>query len=438
MHDPYFLRLSRLDQRVSPQVSPSQFKDKRVSWLAIILVSVYFLALWAPPILSIPAFRWYFAMGLAIFAFLVQKKPLNLSAARFFWIVYGLGFLGAVLSLLRTSSQSLTETLWNTVGLGMSGVTYLLMIPVLATKSARKFMLLILIGAAIFSIIDIQRLLNMHGFLIYSTFGETKGGDKNHIAFGLSLAGFALLYLSLFWKPSKAVSRGLIHITRLILGIAGVVFLFYMALIYSRSAVLVTIVEIGVLLGMVFYKNLNRRVGLLYVGFALFIIFIATKLVIPMIIAASPQWVFLSASLQNEGLDAFDNRQILIEKGLYLVIENPILGIGVGQSINPISSYYGNFPGAWIHNTFLTDWAEKGILGLLSNVVWFLMYLGILRNKFFDGSIVDQIWLLLFIPLFFEMNFLDMSSISLTMLAILSGIDYEQHSLQQAEMKPGH
>ena len=80
--------------------------------------------------------------------------------------------------------------------------------------------------------------------------------------------------------------------------------------------------------------------------------------------------------------------------------------------------------------------AEKGILGLLSYVVWFIVYFNFTRRKFLSVPIADQTWLILVVILFFEMLFKDLGSISFFMLAIFSGIYYEQHLLDQT--KPEH
>lgn len=424
--------LAQLDKQVLPQASDPLVREKNGNWLAIIMVSVYFLSLWAPPNLPIPNLRWYMALGLAIFAFVLQKRSLNIQAASVYWIVFGLNFLGAVLSLLRAPLMDLA--LWNTIGLGISFVTYLLFIPVLATRLARRILLMLLIGTAILWTFEIQRLLREHTALYYSTFAET-GSDKNFVGFGLSLACVAVFYLIMFWNPSKAFPKWQVFALRLILGLAGIYFFYNVSLIYARSGILTIFVGNGAVLGVFFFRK-PRISSLLRIGglIAIFAVFIL--LLLPRILAASPYWKAMFNRMQDEGMDAFSLREIVLQKGLFLIGENPFLGVGAGGSRAAVSSVYGDFPGYLIHNSILTDWAEKGILGLLSNVVWILMYLKILRRNLFNLPIIDQIWLIIFIPLFFEMNFFDMSSITMTMLAILAGINHEQYQMEQARAAP--
>ena len=367
-------------------------------------------------------------------AFLMQKRPLNMAATSVFWIVYGLSYLGAMVSLLR--APDLDVALWNTVGLETSFVTYLLFIPVLATKSARRALLIMLISVAILWTFEIQQLVKVYGTLAYSSFGiYVPRNDKNYIGFILSMAGTALFYLAAFWKPSRALRKWQIFAIRLISSLGGIFLFFNLTLVYARSGVLTSFVGIAAILGVMFIQGKReRRFVLLRVAVIIAIIVVSIVFLSPKILATSPAWERYIREIL-EGSDAFYAREMLIRKGLFLVRQNPVLGVGLGGSIHAVPGYVG-FPWAWIHNSYLTDWAEKGILGLLSNVVWILAYLKILRRKFFDLPVLDQIWLLLFIPLFFNMNFLDMSSLNMTMLAILAGIYYEQYQMEHTKLAP--
>jgi O-antigen ligase len=110
-----------------------------------------------------------------------------------------------------------------------------------------------------------------------------------------------------------------------------------------------------------------------------------------------------------------------LNKGLYIIRQNPILGVGIGGSRFAVSEGLVYYPHYLIHNTFLTDWAEKGFLGLLSNFVWIWFYVKLVRKYFFSVALADQIWLVLFSLVFFEMLFLDMG-IGVAMQVILAGI----------------
>lgn len=405
--------------------------ESKGRWLPVVIVSIYFAMLWKPPLISVPSLRWYFVLGLALFAFVVLKKSISMRAARVFWIVYGLSFFGAVLSLLRAIDAQ--QALWNTVGMGISFVSYLLFLPVLAIGKARQFLMWMLVSIGILWAIEILRLLAQHSVLYLGTFGET-GADKNHIGFCLSMSSIVLFYLSVFWKPSKILSRGVFFVIRLGLGLLSILLIYCLVIIYARSGLLATVLGICTVIGVILIKN-PGWLGRSRAGVVIVILIASVIFLLPRVLAASPQWNRLS-NYDTEGLNVistYNIRTVLLNKGLFLVSENPVLGVGVGGSKFAISSSQYYFPYYLIHNTFLTDWAEKGVLGLLSNVVWIFMYIGILKKDFFNLQLIDQIWLVLFIPLFFEMNFLDMNSISVFMLAILAGINVE--SVSSAKLK---
>jgi hypothetical protein len=95
-----------------------------------VLLTLYHLYLWIPEYIALPAVRWYMPLGVALFAFLLLRMPLNMRAAKPFWLIYGLALFGAILSLLRAPNIDLV--LWNTVGMGFIFVTFLLFVPILA------------------------------------------------------------------------------------------------------------------------------------------------------------------------------------------------------------------------------------------------------------------------------------------------------------------
>jgi hypothetical protein len=422
---------SNTDEPVIQQVAPLRKVEPDVRWLPILVVSIYFASLWKPPvIIEMPSLKWYLVLGLAIFAFLVKKKPLDMHSSRVFWIIYGLSFLGAVMSLLRANNME--QALWNTVGMGISFVTYLLFLPVLALRRARKFLLFIIVGIGILWAFEIQRLLVSHGALYLGTFGET-GEDKNLIGFCLSLASVSLFYMFIMWKAPPKISTSWSLVIRIVFGMVSIYLFYNLTIIYARSSFFATILGFcSILIAKII--NSQRWTDRWRVWVILIIFITGIILLWPKILAESPQWNRLG-NFESEGLDVFNTyniRVILIKKGLFLVSENPFLGVGVGGSRAAVSSSQFNFPQYFIHNAYLTDWAEKGIFGLISNVVWIFMYIKLLRRNFFGLPTADQIWLLLFIPLFFELSFIDIGSISMTMLVIFAGIYYEQYQIEKA------
>ena len=372
--------------------------------------------------------RWYIPLALAICAYLLQKRPLNVQAARVYWIVYGLGFLGAVLSLLR--APFLDSALYNTVGMGISFVPFLLFLPVLATRLTRRILLAILVGAAFLWTLEIQRLVKVYGTLYYSTFAET-GENKNDIGYNLSLAAVALFYLAVFWRPSRVLRKWQEYAIRLCFGLGGFYIFYNISLIYARGALLATLVGFVLVIVVIFIKSPKKSSGMLWSGLVLAIVVLFVVIFLPKVLATSPQWQGMYDRVLATGVDAFGNRPMLIEKGLFLIGENPFLGVGVGGSIEAISSIYGNYPHYLIHNTFLADWAEKGVLGFLSDVVWLLFYLKILRQKFLKSPLIDQIWLVLFIPLFIQISLKNTGTGA--MLALLAGIFYEQYFIEKTK-----
>jgi O-antigen ligase len=416
---------SPVDYRYSIQTDPGLVKQ-RSNWLSVILVSVYFISLWEPPWLPIPALTWYILLGLAVLAYLFQGERLKVQSASVFWAVYGLGFLGAAVSLLR--SADLDGALWATVGLGISFVIYMLFIPVLATPTARKVLLIILIASALLWTTEIQNLLAENSVLIYSTFGET-GSNKNFIGFCLSLASTALFYLAVFGQVGRRIPAWLLLVGRTVMATMGVYCFYNLSLIYARAGVLTTFVGIGCVIGVILLKEPQKWRAVFTILLVLGLIGGAIYYFAPLVLQQSPQWEKIFNDLMADSGEAYYFREQLLRKGIYIVSENPILGIGAGQTKDAIYTVYESFPGYLIHNSYLTDWAEKGILGLLSNVVWVLVYLRILRQHFMKSSVTDQLWLILFIPLFFDMLFINMSSVSMTMLAILTGISYQYESV---------
>ena len=139
-------------------------------------------------------------------------------------------------------------------------------------------------------------------------------------------------------------------------------------------------------------------------------IFLLGNFLLPKILEVAPAWEYL---LRSTLTGTVANRYMLLQKGWFLVSGNPFIGVGLGGSRTAISSIYGNFPSYLTHNAYLTDWAEKGILGILSNIVWIFLYLKFVKQNFLNTGILEQIWLLIFFLVFFEMNFINMGSISL-------------------------
>ena len=418
--------LTCYDEQSLAETTKVTSRELQGKWLPVLLVSVYFLSLWDPPFLPIPDIRWYMVLGLGIVTFLAQGSRLDMHAASLLWVVYGLSFAGALISLIRAPNFDLA--LWNTVGLAISFVAYLLFLPVLATRRARWFLLILLIGVAILWTIEIQLLVRNYDTLIYSTFGTT-GSDKNHIGLNLALAGTASFYLAAFWKPPLIRSNFQLRVIRFIFGVGGVWFFYNMSLIYARFAILTALVGIGAVLVVMWIKGPRSLTGVLKLVLTISVFLIIALLLAPKVLEISPVWERLIKGVKNQGFEIFSDRELLTRKALFLISKNPFLGVGVGGTRSALVEINNYFPFYLIHNTYLSEWAEKGLLGLLSYVIWIIVFLKFLYRKFFSVPIHDQVWLLLLIPFFFMINSIDMSSISAMLLAIFSGIFYENYLL---------
>jgi O-antigen ligase len=406
-------------QKVNPvaiQKSSYLKKDREKKWLPVLVAGVFFISLWKIPVM--PNLTWYMALGMAFFAFIALKQPLNTQAAKIFIPIYGLSLLGAIVSLLRATDLSLA--LWNTVGAGISLLTFLLFLPVFALPHARRFFLFLLILSGLIWAIQVQLLIDRYGQLFFGTFGLI-GQDKNYIGMILVLAGTALLYLAFFWKPEKT-SFFLLFLLRLGMILMAVFFFYSVAIIYARSGVLAAILGVCILAGIKLIASpswINRSQTLIIVG----LVTVLALFLVPNVLLISPQWQRFE-NFETEGLgvvSTYNIRSVLLNKGLYIIRQNPILGVGIGGSRFAVSEGLVYYPHYLIHNTFLTDWAEKGFLGLLSNFVWIWFYVKLVRKYFFSVALADQIWLVLFSLVFFEMLFLDMG-IGVAMQVILAGI----------------
>jgi len=400
--------------------------DHDIKWLPVLFLTVYFVSLWNPPLVPIPTMSWMIFFGLALYAYLLQKMRLNMNAARFFWIVFGISALGAIISLLRAPNQDLA--MWNTVAMVVNFVGFMLFLPLVAMRQVRRVLLMTLMVVGVlwnFRILDLANSQESLGLGSFGKFGE----DKNHIGLCLALVSTASLYLSVFLElPNASPERRLAYRSSLLLlALASV---YSLTLIYARSALLTAILGGSIVIGIPFFKRgskLRWWQGLALIG----IIAGAVILMLPRMFEKSPEWNRIS-NIKNEGVDrainTYDIRSTLLEKGVYLISQNPLLGVGIGGSRAAVSSPTVDYPHFLIHNSYLTEWAEKGILGIVSYAIWIVVYVQVLRRYFSETTIYDQVLLLLFIPLFFDMNFLDISSINIMMLLILAGIVYEKES----------
>ncbi|MHA1279551.1 MAG: O-antigen ligase family protein [Candidatus Helarchaeota archaeon] len=392
-------------------------------WFPSILVALFYLIRWAPPFIPTLNNNWYIALGLGIVAFLLQKATITMEGSKLFWSFYGISLFGAIISLFRAPDQN--QALYNTVAMGVNLIILFIYLPIISTKLTRKILLWILIISSILWTFKIQGLVNEYGTLIFSTFAKT-GENKNDIGYTLALAATTLFYLAAFYRSEKSIqslSETLLRFTFLLLG--GYLF-YYQALIYAKGSLLATGAGFIIVLILMVIKSKQKLKLALLIAALLFIIVIISPFVVTRIQQISPRWVDISESVVNEGITSIsNNRELLLKKGIYLISQNPFIGVGIGGSRYPISTYNNYFPGYLIHNTFLTNWAEKGILGLISDIIWLVALFKVVKQKLTHLDNIDQIWIILIIPLIVQMMLKNIAYE--IMVVILAGIYYEQY-----------
>lgn len=392
-------------------------------WLPAILVSLHYFNLWKPPNLWFEGEKWYMLFGVAVVVFVIQKGHLDIESTRIFWTVQGLSVLGAIISLPR--ALYLDSALWGTVGMIMGFATILMFIPTLSTRLARRVMLFALVAASVLWVIEVQvRLDELGVFVPYHVFSEPEH-DKNLISLCMALGATALLSFLVLWKPPESWRPLQIFIVRLVLAIGGFYMIYTLSLIYSRAGLLTAFVGVLAVLGVLLVRGRGIR-GVFHVGLATSLVVVVVILSLDAVLSAAPGWDYMLEPLLNiQDSAAIALRRVFIEKALAMIRENPFLGVGAGGTKSAYSSVYEDSIRGLIHNSYLTAWAELGILGLLSQVAWIYAYFKMLKTEFFHLPLVDQIWLLLFIPFFFDLGFINIGSQSVMMLALLSGLYYE-------------
>ena len=406
-------------------ISQARLKEK---WLPSVLVGFYYISLWSPPFIAIPALTWYIALSLAALAALIQGRKLDFQGVKTYFIILLLNFAGAVFSLFR--APFLDEAIWNTIGFAGNIVGYIFFLPVLASRQTRSFILFLHVGVAILWVFSIRDLVSTHGILEYGTFRET-GNNKNHIGICLALAAVILIYAAAFIQIGRTWYGA---IAKVFIGGGGILILFHLSLIYARSSLLAAILGILSTLFVLVINNRNWLRGV-FKGFVAMAITTAIVMAaLPNVLSISTAWEKMVFNPEaNEAGNTYDDRVLILQKGFYLVGQNPIIGVGIGGGRHGVNTIDKKFTITLMHNSYLADWVDKGILGLISNFVWLGTFLVFVRKKFFRLAVTDQIWMVLSGMIFFTMFFKDLSTLCFTILTIQAGIIYEQKILEQQQ-----
>ena len=386
---------------------------RQESTLAVILIFSYCLYLLAPPWLIPSDTRWYAHLAVCIIVYMLYGKAIDINASKLYWVFAFLYLSGAILSLLRVSD--ITSGMYLIIGSAISFLTYFILTPSLSSQRVRAWLLVALILAAIGWTIHVQSQMADLRYLLTPYYLKGPGNDKNFIAFILSLAITIVFATFVVWdNPVRGLSKKLIKVGLLALGLY---FLYYVFLTYSRSGLVATFSGLLGVLALYLKKRglgIGPIVVLTIVGFSGYYFLIAQ---LPQL---APQWV----GYFDE--DRLGMRVTDIQKAVAIISENPIIGIGIDQTKNSYSVFgqIESFERGLPHNLYLKAWAEVGLLGIIGFGSWIFFFLKKIRYDFPNLSMVDQIWMMAFIPLFTMLAFLDLSTIAYLLLALMAGIFY--------------
>jgi O-antigen ligase len=381
--------------------------------LANVLIALYFFSLFAPPIPYVTAqTRWYVLLGFCILVYILNGEPLKAVNSRLYWIFYLLSFLGAVLSLFRVSD--LTDALYQVVGMSISFFTLLLLIPTLSSARSRRFILVGLLLASLARTVQVENQVRILGTLESAYYLSGFGNDKNYIAFVLALASTATLFLALNWTPMKQNRKSLVAIMRLALVTASLYLIYMIALTYSRSGLLCAGVGYLSVIGVNIFRKRGALQSFLFIIAVGSLIYFAA----PAVLKIAPRWAGYLA------MDRFSKRAALLDKSLMVISDNPFLGIGINGTKDAYTTTIYESERGLPHNSYLKSWAEIGMVGFAGYVIWIVFFIQKFRYRFLRLSLIDQLWMIVFIPFFVMLFFLDIEPISKTMLALMTGIFY--------------
>jgi hypothetical protein len=400
-----------------------QTQQDRGKILPAILLAMYLFNLWIPPRFYLEP-RWYMLLALAIFCYFVQRKSLNAKALSLYWLVSGLALIGALLALVR--APDFDNALFNTTAMVIGMITMMLFIPTFATPVARKAMLIAQVFIGLTWAVEVHRIIEANAGFSSLLFIDVN--DKNRISLCMALTATIFLAFATLWQPNSRTARRWVWLLRLAAGGMGVFLIYTLSLTFSRSGVITAFAGITVVL--IFFslqeKGKTRIFRLLTGSGAVIILYLIFS---PQVAIVSPKWgELLEEGSLIQDIDSYGVRQELINKARSIILEDPIIGIGAGNSKPVYFSSDRYLMRGLIHNAYLSSWAELGILGLLSNLIFITAYIAYVKRKFRTSELIDKIWLILFIPFFVDMLFLEIGSVSQFMLVLLSGFYYMDYT----------
>jgi len=379
------------------------------------VIFLYTLFLLAPVLIYTYSFVWYVHLGLCVMIFLIYRRAIDISASKIYIAFSLLYLLGAFLSIFRV--VDISGHIYLMLGNALDFFSFFILIPSFSSPKVRIAFLFAVIMAAFAWTIHIQTQMSDYRYLLTPYYLKGVGNDKNFIAFVLSLACTACFAAIFFLNlQSKHLPRRLIVMGLLAL---SAYFVYHVFLTYSRSGLVTAFVGLLGVFAMVLRKR-GLSPGIVLFGVVLsFTVYYFVVNSLPQI---APQWVGYF------GEDRLGMRVSDIQKTLAIIFDNPFMGIGIDQSkdsysvLGQLDSYGRGLP----HNLYLKTWAEVGLLGIIGFVVWFLFFWKKLGADFDLLPGLDRIAMLIFIPLFAMLLFLDLSTIAYYMLALMVGMFYSK------------
>lgn len=139
-------------------------------------------------------------------------------------------------------------------------------------------------------------------------------------------------------------------------------------LTFSRSSWGATAIAVSIIF---FYKFRNMKYVNVLVGIACFAAVMFLIQYIPKLQLGSGKF--------SAGIFSLSGRGMLWNAAYRAIIDRPITGFGIGNSVSALNMYSLNILGRTPHNTFLRMWVEMGIFGLL---IYLLFVYNIVRGFF--------------------------------------------------------
>lgn len=393
-------------------------------WLTLIVIATLCFLQWTPPgwYNFLELFRWYFMAAVAGYLFILQGGKIDFLAARFYIMFNVLSWLSVLLSLLRT--PNIDSVLYTAVSSVVPFFLGLVLVSALSTIQGRKIWLYALFTAGFLWAYEIINLWSLYGENIrHYLYGP--GNDHNLISVNFSMASIASLTVALYGdfkisKPKAALIK--------IIG-SFICILFYVCtfLSYSRSGFIVTSIGILFTLLTLFFSKNTR------VTFVIIVIILITSIsfLVSIVQVTNPTWFLKFGEIVrlNDPSTSVYVRTVLLQKARNVILENPIIGIGPGVFKTIYDPIIGNQSFYLVHNSYLTAWAENGILGLSIYIIWLFLWAKFFLTKWHQLNLLSRILTMMFIPFFAMLFFLDIGGFPLHfMLMLFSGLYGEYKS----------